>query len=231
LATHRVRQLLAAFAVTLFMAMIAAGPAAATDVRVEAPKGTVFQGNVTPFVGTLQGHTTKKKTALGALIAASRTKPFSVKLNWSDSFGGSWNGFFLDSIAGVSGSSTTFWAVKVNQKLTSVGIGAATVTATSKVLVYHTTFDSVTFATKPTLGIGIGQRKVDAGASVTISVAAFDDAGTSSAAANAWVWVNGVGTQANANGKVTVRLSKGRYQVRATKPGTIRSRTLWVQAG
>ena len=44
------------------------------------------------------------------------------------------------------------------------------------------------------------------------------------------VWVNGVGLDADAGGAVTLRLAKGSYRVRATSPGEIRSRTLWVHA-
>jgi hypothetical protein len=231
LAIVRFRQLLAALAVTLSMALLSAGPAIAATIRVEAPKATVFQGSVTPFKGTLQGHTTKKSTALGALVTASRTKPFTIGLDYDDQFGAGWAGFFLSSIAGIPGTSSAFWAVKVDQTLTQVGIGSAVVTPSSKVLVYYTTFDPVTFATKPTLGLTTSDRTVGKGGSVTFTVKSYDDAGTPTAAANAWVWVNGVASQADAGGQVTVRLSEGRYEVRATKPGTIRSKTLWVRAG
>ncbi|MDX6534228.1 MAG: hypothetical protein QOF68_1972 [Gaiellales bacterium] len=231
MATVRLRQLLAALAVTLSMVLLSAGPAFATAIRVEAPKDTVFQGSVTPFKGTLQGKKTTKNTALGALVTASRTKPFKIGLQYNDSFGAGWAGFFLDSITGIAGTSSAFWAVKVDQKLTSVGIGAAVVTPSSKVLIYYTTFDPVTFATKPTLGITASDRKVKGGGSVTFSVKAYDDAGTATTAGGAWVWVNGVASKADSNGDVTVRLSKGRYSVRATATGTIRSKSMWVQAG
>lgn len=231
MATVRFRQLLAALAVTLSLALLCAGPAFATSIRVEAPKGTVFQGGVTPFKGTLQGQTTNKSTALGALVTASRTKPFKIGLQWNDQFGAGWAGFFLNSVVGISGNSSAYWAVKVDQRLTQVGIGSAVVTPSSKVLIYYTTFDPVTFATKPTLGITTSDTKVGKGGSVTFTVKAYDDAGAATTAANAWVWVNGVASRADGNGQVTVRLSEGRYAVRATKSGTIRSKTLWVRAG
>jgi hypothetical protein len=231
LATVRVRQLLAALAVTLSLALLGAVPALATDIRVETPRGTVFQGNVKPFVGTLRGHRTTRETALGAVVTASRTKPFPIGLKWSDAFGGGWAGFFLDSVNGIPGSSSAYWAVKVDQKLTQVGIGSAPVTGSSHVLIYYTTFDPSTFATQRTLGIGTSAARVKPGGSVTFSVASYDDAGHAAAAAGAWVWVNGAASQTDAHGRLTVRLSEGRYKVRATAPGTIRSRTLWVQAG
>jgi hypothetical protein len=213
------------------MALLSAGPALAAGIRVEAAKHTVFQGDVTPFKGTLKGHKTTKSTALGALVTASRTKPFAIGLKYNDSFGAGWAGFFLDSVTGIAGTPSAFWAVKVDQKLTSVGIGAAVVTPSSKVLIYYTTFDPVTFATKPTLGIAASDTTVKAGSSVTFSVNSFDDTGTATATGGAWVWVNGVASQADGNGQVTVRLSEGRYSVRATAPGTIRSKSMWVHAG
>jgi hypothetical protein len=220
----------AALLAAMLLALVSVSPAVAAGLRVEAPKGTVFQGTVTPFVGTLRGHTTTKSTALGALITASRAKPFSVGLGWSDSFGGGWNGFFVTSINGVTPPPTAFWALKVNQRLSEVGFGATPVTSSSRVLVYYTTFDPETFATQPTLGLSSSASHVTGGAAVTFTVKSFDDAGTATPAAGAWVWVNGVGSHADAQGHVTVRLATGRYQVRSTTPGAIRSRTLWVRA-
>jgi Domain of unknown function (DUF4430) len=230
LATNRLRLMFAALAAAMLLVLVSVSPAVAANLRVEAPKGTVFQGSVTPFVGTLHGHTTTQRTALGALVTASRTKPFSLGLGWSDSFGGAWNGFFVTSIAGITPPPTAFWALKVNQRLASVGFGATPVTTSSRVLVYYTTFDPVTFATQPTLGLGSNVSHVAAGGSVTFTVTSFDDAGTGTPAAGAWVWVNGVGSHADAQGHVTVRLAAGLYQVRSTTHGAIRSRTLWVRA-
>jgi type 1 fimbria pilin len=230
LATDRLRRIIATLVALLVLAAVSAAPALATSLRVEGPGHTVFQGNVKPFVGTLKGHTTTQRTALGALVTASRRTPFTLGLQWSDAFGGAWNGFFVASIAGITPPSTAFWALKVNQKLTETGIGSTPVGRRSKVLVYYTTFDPVTFATQPTLALTASSQRPEANTSVTFTVRSFDDAGTPTAAAGAWVWVNGVATQANATGTVTVRLAQGRYRVRATDPGTIRSRTLWVRA-
>jgi hypothetical protein len=231
LATNRLRLLFAALTAAMLLALSSVSPALATGLRVEAPRGTVFQGKVKPFVGTLRGHTTTKSTALGALVTASRVKPFSLGLGWSDSFGGAWNGFFVTSIAGITPPPTAFWALKVGQTLASVGFGAAQVTSSSRVLVYYTTFDPDTFATQPTLGLTASKGRIEPGSSVTFTVRSFDDSGTPSVAAGAWVWVNGVASHVDITGHVTVRLSTGSYRVRATMPGAIRSRTLRVRAG
>jgi hypothetical protein len=230
LATNRPRRIIATLVALLTLATWSVPSALATSLRVEGPGHTVFHGNVKPLVGTLKGHTTTQKTALGALVTASRNAGFGLGLSWSDAFGGAWDGFFVKSIAGISPPPTAFWALKVNQTLSATGIGSTPVSKGSKVLIYYTTFDPVTFATQPTLGLNASSRRPEANTNVTFTVRAFDDAGTPSPAAGAWVWVNGVASQADAGGKVTVRLAQGRYQVRATSPGDIRSRTLWVHA-
>jgi hypothetical protein len=230
LATNRLRRIIATLVALLVLAAVSVPPALATSLRVEGPTHTVFQGRVKPFVGTLKGHTTTQKTALGALVTAARRTPFTLGLQWSDSFGGAWNGFFVSSIAGISPPSTAFWALKVHQTLTATGIGSTPIGKRSKVLIYYTTFNPVTFATQPTLGLTASSRRPEANTSVTFTVRSFDDAGTPTAAAGAWVWVNGVGEHADSSGRVTVRLAQGGYQVRATSPGAIRSRTLWVRA-
>lgn len=230
MALNRPRRIIATLMALVALAGLSAPAALAARLRVEAPSQTVFQGRAKPFVGTLKGHTTKKKTALGALVTAARREHFALGLKWSDSFGGAWKGFFLSAVAGITPPNTAFWAFKVNQKLSAFGIGATAVDKHDNILVYYTTFDPDTGATQPTLGLHVSDRTPNAGSQVTISVRAYDDAGTATPAANSWVWVNGVGTQTDGNGRATVRLSEGRYRVRATSPGDIRSRSLWVRA-
>ena len=231
MAIHRLRLIVVTVVAALLMAALAAAPALATGLRVEAPHRTVFQGQVKPFVGTLRGHTTTEPTALGALVTASRRTPFELGLGWSDQFGGAWNGFFVKSIAGVSPPVTAFWALKVNQKLSFTGLGSTPVRRGTHVLVYYTTFGGPPdYPTQPTLGLRASDRTVEAGSTVTLTVSSYDDAGTGTPAADSVVWVNGVGLDADAGGAVTLRLAKGSYRVRATSPGAIRSRTLWVHA-
>jgi hypothetical protein len=230
LAANRLRRITATIVALLALAGASVPAALATSLRVEGPTHQVFQGRVRPFVGTLKGHTTTKKTALGALVTAARRVPFAIRLKWYDSFGGAWDGFFLTSVIGVPPTNTAYWAVKVNQKLTTDGIGKTLVDRNDKVLVYYSALDPDTFATQPTLGLSASTKHTDAGSRVTFTVKAFDDAGTATPAAGAWVWVNGAATHADANGHVTVRLAAGRYHVHATSPGDIRSGWLWVHA-
>ena len=72
MANFRPRVLIAATVLATLALLISAAAASATPVRVEGPRGNVFQGTVTPFVGTLKdqdgvSHTTREVTALGAL--------------------------------------------------------------------------------------------------------------------------------------------------------------------
>jgi len=238
LANHRLRATAAVIAALIALAIGAAPAAAQTPIRVENSKATLFQGSVTPVTGTLKdntgaSHTTAKSTALGALVAASRgANPFTLDLGWFDGLGGGWAGFYLAGVNGVTPPSNAFWALKVNQKLASVGLGTQTVGDKANVLVYYTTTDPVTFATEPTLGIGISSPTVEPGGRVTITVSQYDDAGNKSAAAGAWILVNGQQrVQTGMTGVATVRLAKsGQYRIKATKAGTIRSRKLWVTA-
>jgi len=238
LANHRLRATAAVIAALIALAIGAAPAAAQTPIRVENSKATLFQGSVTPVTGTLKdntgaSHTTAKSTALGALVAASRgANPFTLDLGWFDGLGGGWAGFYLAGVNGVTAPSNAFWALKVNQKLASVGLGTQTVGDKANVLVYYTTTDPVTFATEPTLGIGVSSPTVEPGGRVTITVSQYDDAGNKSAAAGAWILVNGQQrVQTGMTGVATVRLAKsGQYRIKATKAGTIRSRKLWVTA-
>lgn len=235
MATTRLRHIVAAIAAIAALAAATAAPAGAAGIRVEGPRGTVFQGTVRPFVGTLRAadgtaHTTRQSTALGALVTASRSKPFPLVLTWSDCCGGGWGGFFVKSVNRVLPPPTAYWAIKVDQTLTDVGAGAVPVTSSSRVLVYYSTFDAQ-FHTQPTLGINLSDARVTVGQPVTVTVNQFNDAGMATPAAGAWIWVNGVGERVDAAGHALIRLGKpGTFSVRATKQGTIRSKMLWVHA-
>ena len=233
MAFHRIRLTTALLAVLITLAVALTGSAAAAGLRVEGPRGTIFQGNVRPYVGTLRDqdgirHTTAQSTALGALVTASRNKPFPYTKTWYDGFGGGWAGFLVDSINGVQGGGS-YWVFKVDNVLQNAGAGAVPVTANSHVLFYFTSFDA-DGNTLPTLGL-IGPGHATVGAPLTYTVTKYDDQGVGTPAAGAWVWINGVGTKTDGAGHVTVRLGKpGLFSVRSTLQGTVRSRTLWVRA-
>jgi hypothetical protein len=208
--------------------LLAPASAVAAHLRVEGPHRTIFQGRVRPLIGTLKGHTTRKATALGALVQASRLTPFRLGLKWFDGIGPGWAGFFVNSIAGRTTTATGFWGFKLGHATSSTGMGGTEVGRGSHILVYWTTFNSDTGATQPTLGLTSTDRTPAANSTVTFTVRQYDDAGTASTATGAWVWVNGAATHVDASGTVSLRFSRGDYRVRATEPGAIRSQTLWV---
>lgn len=227
---HRLRLTFAATVAALAI-LVAAGPAAAAkvhvSVRVEGPRHTVFAGRPAPFTGTIKGHALSQPTPLGALITASRNHDFGLRLKWF-----SCCGFFVNSVAGTPGDASHFWAFKVGHVLSSIGAGSVTATPGMHALFYWTTFDPSTGATEPTLGLKTPSRNVEPGANTTFTVVSYDDAGTVTPAAHAWVSVNGAATQAGSLGRVTLRfMRRGTYAVRATLPDAIRSPTVWVHVG
>jgi hypothetical protein len=201
----------------------AAGPVH-VKVRVEGPTATITQSHPVPITGTFAGHQLSGPTALGALLAAGRQHHFPVALQWFDCCG-----FFVNSIAGVPGDATHFWAFKVGHTLSAVGAASVKATPGLSVLFYYTTFDPNTGATKPTLGLSSGRKSVPRGGTATFTVSSWDDAGHGSPAGGAWVNVGGIATHADSTGRLTVRFTHtGTFPVRATLSGAIRSRTIWV---
>ncbi len=225
---NRLRSLIIAAVaiVTLAAAAAPAYSAPKVHVRVEDGNGTVVWSTVTPFTGTVQGHPLATPTPLGALITATTNAHVPLGLQWFDPYG-----FFVNSIDGRAGTPTKGWAFKIGQKLSNVGADAVTATSKAKYLFYYTTYDPVTFATQPTLGISDNASAVKQGGTLTVKVRSYDDAGTATLQRGAQIWV--AGQKAGVTGaKGTARITlttKGRYQVRAAFPGAIRSTRLWVR--
>jgi hypothetical protein len=227
--TNRLRSLIIT-AVTIVTVALAAAPAYAAapkvHVRVEDGNGTVAWSTVTPFTGTVQGHPLKTPTPLGALITATTNASVPLGLQWFDPYG-----FFINSIDGRAGTPTKGWAFKIGQTLSAVGADAVTATSKAKYLFYYTTYDPVTFATQPTLGISDNASKVKKGSKLTVKVRSYDDAGKATLQSGAQIYVGGVKagvTGAKGTARVTLT-TKGRFQVRAAFPGAIRSTRLWVR--
>ncbi len=229
MARTRLHYLAAAVAVWAALGLAAATTATAATpvhvkVRVEGPAHTVTQSTQVPITGTFAGHKLTGSTPLGALLAASKHRHFPVGLEWFDCCG-----FFVNTVAGVPGDATHFWAFKVSHTLSSIGAGAVTATPGMSVLFYYTTFDPNTGATEPTLGLDPASRTIARGGTLTFTVTSWNDAGHGSSAGGAWVNVNGIATRADSTGHLTVQFThRGTFPVRATLAGTIRSRTIWV---
>jgi Domain of unknown function (DUF4430) len=218
-----------AAAVALF-GVLCAAPAAASahaihvHVRVEGPARTYVQSDPVPLTGTFDGVNLPKPTALGALLAAARQRHVAVGLtNYACC------GLFVSSIAGLAGDATHYWAFKVGHTLSALGAGSVPATAGMSVLFYYTTFDATTGATEQTLGLTGTAHTIAPGGSVSFAVTRWDDAGHHHAAGRAWLDVAGIATRVDSTGHAVVRFARtGTYPVRATRAGTIRSRTIWV---
>jgi hypothetical protein len=227
LATIR-RHHLAAALLTLLafvMAPASAGAAIHVKLRVEGPARTVVASRPVPFVGTVKGHALAQPTVLGALITATKNHDIALGLQWFDCCG-----FFVNSIDGVPGDATHFWAVKVGHALAPLGAGSTPAVAGQKVLFYYTSFDPVTFATEPTLSLSASKQILHHRGKVTFRVTGYDDAGAGTAVAGANIWRKGrIVAHTNAKGKATLRFHRrGTYPVRATSAGKIRSQRLWI---
>jgi hypothetical protein len=222
-------------AVTAIASLLAAAPAGAVqvDLRVEAPAQRLFQGTVVPVTGTLRdaegvAHTTSTPTPLGALVRFSRLRDTPLGLTWFDCCGGGWSGFFADSVGDLAGDATHFWALKVNQRLASVGAGAITAREGGRLLFYYTSFTPAG-RTQPTLGLALSDTTAAVGRRIHITVQAFDDAGRRRPAVGATVYAGARRLRAGDAGRVTVSFpTAGRKTIGATLPGAIRSRTAWV---
>ena len=224
---HRLRLTFAALIAALAI-LVAAGPAAAAKVhvalRVEGPSRTVFTGRPVPLTGMVQGHRLAQPTPLGALLTASHNHRFGVGLHGSR----------------AAGSSSTRSPARPVTRRTSgrsrSGMRSPSVPGQSGRHRGCTLFYWTTLAehgrhgadARPQGDVAKPRTRRDA----TFTVASYDDAGTGTPAAHAWVSVNGAATQAGSLGRVTVRFTRtGTYAVRATLPGAIRSPTVWVHVG
>ena len=189
MAIHRLRLIIATLAALLVPAALA-GPALAAHIRVEGKSHSIFQGNARPFVGTLRGHTTTKQTALGSLVTASRRQPFALGLSWSDCCGGAWSGFFVSSIDHVHAAGHRLLGVQARpeagRQRPRIDQGHARQPRAG--LLHdlrpgdgrdpaHARHHRVDAASRPANG------------TVTFTVSSYDDAGTATPAAGAWVRV------------------------------------------
>ena len=189
-------------------------------VRVEDGAGTIAWSTVTPFTGTVQGHPLAQPTPLGALITATTDANVKLGLQWFDPYG-----FFINSIKGRAGTPTSGWAFKIGQKLATTGADGVTATAGAKYLFYYTKYDPITFATQPTLGISDDASDRQArrhhhrqGALVQRRRSRLAPERGPDLGRQGKVAVTG------ANGQARVKLTtKGRFQVRASFAGAIRS--------
>ena len=131
---------------------------------------------------------------------------------------------FVDSVRGLAGTGMQGWSYKVNNRAGTAGaadpngpFGSGTVRHGSRILWFWCTYDPTTYACQRNLEV-VGPTMISAGSRFTVSVLAFDDAGTSIPAADVNVTVgSSLSAVTNATGKVrfTAPRAKGTYSVNA----------------
>jgi hypothetical protein len=221
---------LAAGAAGLGLLAPAAHAAVPVNLRIEGPKRTVFEGRVNvpvrtfSFTGEKARHTCDGTGAIGgpsakpvatrggAIAEASERFGFAIKGTWGD---------FGATFTRVGGQDVAFDA-KTNSFLAEYENGAFAQLGACADQVHRG--DDVLFAygdgSEPLLALS-GHTRVKPGRAVTVHVA--DAKGAAVAGAR----VRGVTT--GADGSATLgALSRGYHDLKATKPGTIRSERLRV---
>ena len=221
------------------LAATMAPPAWATAIRVEGPKRHRVPGHRPPVRRARSRTTTaprtppRRHTALGALVTGVARRSRSRSAGLVGRLRRRLERLLPDRRStGVTPPVTAFWAVKVGQTLTDVGLGATTVGPREPGAGLLHDVRPGTFATKPTLGIAASPATIEAGRSVVIAWPSSTTPGTGDTAQRFLGVGDGVGVRANADRRSPrVRLgAPGLYRVRATKEGAIRSKTLWVRA-
>jgi len=229
--TNPGRVLATAAAISALAVPAAAGAAEQADLRVEGSSKTLAAATyVTDTAkirtttapptcnGTGATKTVSGPTAIGLLASAagatSALTPFAV----SDEFD---FGLLVCGIGDLAGTGTdAFWLYKVDHKSPEVGADQYALKGGEEVLWYYS--DS-------TAGSNVGDElavtapaRAKAGASVNVTVYAYDAAGARKPAAGASVG----GQTTDAAGKATVTApARGTLRLRATRAGDIRSAT------
>jgi hypothetical protein len=219
-----------ALAVGLLAAPAAANAAVPVNLRIEGPKRTVFEGRITVPVhqfrftgqkaghecdGVPQGTQSKSVPTRGAAIAlAAQRFGFSLKGSWSDQFGS-------PSFDRVGGQDVTFDPVTsrylaefLNGKASMLGSCAERVRRGDDVLFAYST------GSEPLLALGGGAQTLAPGKRMTVRVTAGGDPVAGAVVA---------GVPTGLDGRATVGpFSRGYHDLKATKPGTVRSNRLRV---
>ncbi|OLR91863.1 hypothetical protein [Actinokineospora bangkokensis] len=217
-----------------------AGPAAPTGgspstaalvkLRVEGATSTIFEGlvitrphEVTSAAGgthqcdgtNLGANPTAGPTAIGALDDGARTYGF----DWDGPYFPSFEDYLVTRIGAESSTATTFFSLRRNGAVTSVG-GCQQRVATGDEVLFAISDGSETAALKLTgpvfarVGQGVVYRVVDAATGAPIAGASVGGATT------------------GADGRASVTFTRtGLQKLKATSPGTIRSNAVPVFVG
>ena len=214
---------------TLLAAPGALAAPVTVDLRIEGPTRTLFEGPVTTDVRTFRftgeaaehrcdgssgGHATPVPTRGAALVTASEQTPFSIGGTWHDQFGAT-----INEVAGESTAydpATNRYLVEYeNEAAASIGACGDDIRPGDRVLFAYGT------GSEPLLRLS-GPASARPGETAAVTVRDASGAAVSGAS------VGGRTTGADGVAVVGPFGSRGDHDLKATKPGTIRSNRLRV---
>jgi hypothetical protein len=214
-------------ALALACAPVAASAATRATLRVVTPSRTVL-GAHPPLVGATRSylddagtpHALKPNTVMGQLVAGTAFFGLPLDISFNAQLGG-----FVSAIGGIPGGTKGFWELFVNNRSSTLGAEAATFKAGDEVVWM---LDPDFSAPGPFyLDLNVVRRR---GGRVTFGVVKAGGA-QPVAAIRATIRVNGRILLTGANGRVTLRLRRGRpFHARATMHGAIRSQIVGGRA-
>jgi hypothetical protein len=206
----------AAAALALLALPSTAAAADCATLRVETTERTVL-GSRAPAVCSARSyldsagaaHALAAATAMGQLVSATGWLGLALEVTFDDQLGG-----FVSAIGGVSGGTTGFWALYVDNQSSQVGAETATVSAGDEVVwVLDPDFNQ---PGPQFLDLDVVRAR---GGVVVALVTRVGEQGAEPAR-GATLRVNTVGE----SGRVTVRLRRGSpFTAQATQAGVIRS--------
>ncbi len=209
--------LLAAACLALLPHPAAAAPSS-VEVRIEAPSGSVWDGQVQVDGCTITDsgggtHVLSGSKAACALAAAAAQGGFTY------SFADYGWGLYLTEVAGITSDASNYWLYRVNYVSPPVGLADYDLADGDQMLLYFGPWPDIP------LGVDLSAASVEAGQQFTITSTYYDDnQGTIVPLANAQVHLGQSVLTTDAQGQLTTSLATpGDYQVYIEKSGYVRS--------
>lgn len=230
--THTVAVLIAALALMLLTASVASAKPEPIKLRIEGATSTIFEGTIkteghevtTESGGThmcngtnLGANPEPGPTPTAALDSAAAKEGFTWNGTWYPGF----EDYFVESIGNTTQTGSEYWGILVNFQFTPVGGCQQIVHPGEEVLWAFNAFEAEHF---------LKLKKAKHGGPDTVLVT---DGSTGEPIERATVGPvnNTAGAVTNAHGEATLAFSyPGKYRVKASRPGSIRSNSIVLKA-
>jgi Carboxypeptidase regulatory-like domain len=227
----RITIIVAALALSLFAASSAAAEPERIKLRIEGATRTIYEGTIrteghevtTQSGGTHECNGTNfgtnpepGPTPTAALDSAAAKDGFTWDGNWYEGF----DDFEVTRIAETEQTETEYWGTLVNYQFTSVGSCQQEVKPGEEVLWAFNAFEAEHFLKLKKGKHGAGSVRVTDGST-----------GEPIEGATVGPLNNGPGVTTNARGEAMLTFSEpGKYRVKASRPGSIRSNSIVIKA-